>query len=177
MRRTAIASLLCVAAGSSAADPAPRASEPASRPWAVAIDGGVELAPLAGEDTYGRIDVAIEWRWRDRWIAGGALGLAVDPSPAAGLSASTIRTYLVELAAALHASRRFDVVLGWRAGRAGIDLGFTYVHATDLEPVAQAVIPLGDRLELRVEPLAIDFYRTTIWQTTFGVRAGLAWRH
>ena len=124
MRRIGLATLLWLAAGSSAAAPGARASGPATRAWAVGVDGGVELAPLAGDDTYGRSDASIEWRWRDRWIVGGSVGLALDPSPAAGLSAPSIRTYLGELAAVLHASRRFDVVLGWRAGRAGIDLGF-----------------------------------------------------
>ncbi|MGE5184516.1 MAG: hypothetical protein ACM31C_20740 [Acidobacteriota bacterium] len=144
--------------------------------WSAAANAGAELAPLADADLFARGELAVYAQWRGRWIAGGVLGLARAPSWTSELpSGATIHSYLIELAGRLHPSARFDLVLGWRAGRAGLDFTFAYVHATALEPVAELVIPVAARIDLRVEPLAIDLYRSSTWQLTLGARAGAGW--
>ncbi|HUJ62374.1 MAG TPA: hypothetical protein VLX92_27895 [Kofleriaceae bacterium] len=146
-------------------------------PWSVDADGGMQLAPLADDDVFGRLAVAVRYAWHDRWIAGARLSFAIDPSTSMALpSGANIRSYLIEGGVRLHPSARLGIELGWRVGRAGIDFGFAYVHTTDLEPFAALTVPLGAPLELRIEPLVVDLYRSSTWQTTIGVNAGLAWR-
>lgn len=142
----------------------------------VGVSGGLQIAPLASDDTFGRMGLAIDWQWRERWIVGVALGFAVDGTPNMYLPGADIRSYLVEAGVRLHPSPRLGVILGWRAGLAGIDFGFAYSHVTDIEPMADLVVPVAHALELRIEPLSVDLYRSSTWQITFGAQVGVTWR-
>lgn len=160
--------LLAIAAGATTAR---------AEPWTVEVRGGMELAPLAADDVFERVGAAATYTWHDRWMIGGAIGFAIDPSTSMSLpSGANIRTYLAELAVRLQPASKLGVELGWRVGRAGIDLGFAYVHATDLEPVVVLAVPVGKTLELHIEPLVLDLYRSSTWQMTVGASVGVAWR-
>src|SRR5262249_34303709 len=56
-----------------------------AEPWAVELRGGVELAPLAANDVFERVTAAASYTWRDRWMIGGAVGFAIDPSTSMSL--------------------------------------------------------------------------------------------
>ena len=140
------------------------------------ISGGIEVAPLAADDAFGRGQVAVDLQWRDRWVIGVALGLAVDATATQDLPGADIRSYLVEAALRVQPSPRIGLVLGWRVGRAGLDFGYAYIHALDIEPMAVVIVPLVRSAELHVEPLVVDFYDASTWQATIGVQVGVAWR-
>jgi hypothetical protein len=154
------------------------AADPACPPWSLTAtaSGGLEVAPLAADDVFGRMRLAVDWEWRRRWLVGVALGFAVDATANMDLPGADIRTYLVEAGVRLQPSPRLGVLLGWRVGRAGINFGFAYAHVTDIEPVADMIVPLARAVELRIEPLSVDLYDSSTWQITFGAQIGLAWR-
>lgn len=153
-------------------------ADPMCPPWSLTVTGsvGLEVAPLAADDVFGRMRLAVDWEWRRRWFVGAAIGFAIDATSNMDLPGADIRTYLVEAGIRLQPSPRLGVLLGWRAGRAGINFGFAYAHVTDLEPIADLVVPLARSVELRIEPLSVDLYDSSTWQITFGAQVGLTWR-
>jgi len=159
--RAAIAIVL-VLAGNTRADPP-------CKSVVLEAAAGVELAPLADDDLLERAAIAAAWR-ADRWQVGARVALA------AGTGVQLVDEELVEGGVWLHASRRLDVLLAWRVGRAGFHFGYAFVAALALEPVAQLAIHVSPRLDVRIEPVAVHLYRSGVWQGTFGPQVGVAWR-
>jgi hypothetical protein len=146
--------------------------------WALEARGGLALAPLTANDLFERVDVAATYSWRDRWIIGGAFGFSIDPLSSRALpSGAQIRYALGELGVRVAATPSLAVVLGWRIGYAGIDLGFANAETIDLEPVADIVVPLASALDLRISPIVVDFYMSrSTSEMTVGTSVGIAWR-
>ena len=168
MRRALLVVCSCVRVAS---------AEPADSSYAVQVATGAAFAPLAADDVFGRLELTGSWRWRERLVVGAALAVDVNRTSDLGApSGATFYKGLVELGAWLQPSQRVGTLLGWRVGRAWLDFGFASMQATVFEPVAELAFRLNCAVELRFEPVAFDFYRTTTWQMTIGTNVGVAWR-
>jgi hypothetical protein len=141
---------------------------PRPRPWTVEATAGIDLAPLADSDLLAHVAIAGARRW-DRWHVGARVSLSMGPS--LFVDAETL-----EAGAWLHASRKIDVLLAWRTGRGGFHFGFAFVNVLEIEPVAELAFRVSRALDIRIEPIAFHFYRSDVWQATFGAEVGVAWR-
>ena len=142
----------------------------ADAPYSIAVTGGAELAPLADDDLLGRATVEVARRW-GRWQLGARGTLASGSNDVNFVDEETL-----EGGVWLNASPRLDVLLAWRAGRAGFHFPFGFVNTFALEPAAQLAFRVTRALDIRIEPLALHFYRSSVWQMTFGPEVGVAWR-
>ena len=130
--------------------------------WSLAVHAGAGIG--AAFSHHGRASLSLERRFADRF----SLELAMRVGFAGELTSLEPG---LRLGVLLHLAERWDLLLGWRVGYAGIHLdNFTWkgwAHAVATGPVVELRWAISPRWELRLLSLGLTGYWSGYWALVF----------